>query len=218
MTKCGRFEKMGFIQRMGLRVILIMVVYMMGSLDGSLLANEISRNNYREDILSVNKSGQKELFEYLPPHPPRYEVSLIGLLLKTIIVLGIIGCMLFLVARFFVRGRGIFNQDGALFQIVGTQVIAPNKYMQLIEMGDSLLVIGITENNITLLKEIKDKETIDLIKTQTSRIYGKGMGFSSHLKRFLSRFQIGNDHIEEERKISFLKEQRSRLRKMGRSG
>jgi flagellar protein FliO/FliZ len=188
-----------------------------------VLGGEIPRQNFKETIVSNNKpdSTEEELFKYTPPTHPRYEIGLVGLLLKTALVLCLMGGVLYLVVRFFVRGRAFFNQEGGLFHVIGTHALAPNKYMQLIEMGDSLFVIGVTENSINLLKEIKEKETIDLIKTQASRFYGKReMGFTFHLRKFLSRFQterVIDEGVDGERKIAFLKHQRSRLRRLDQS-
>lgn len=195
--------------------LLAVVIVVLPSL---LLSTPEGRSYPKEETVTSDKSGKiegEDLFKYTPPK--EYKSSLLGLFFKTILALGIITGILYFILRFFFRGRGLISGGGDLFRVIGTHALAPNKYLQLIEIGHSLVLIGVTENGISLLNEIDDKESIDLIKLQASRINPQeSMDFVQYLKGFLKRFhkESLDESLEEERKVAFLKDQRARLKKM----
>lgn len=175
-----------------------------------------SKFHFNKKIPSLEKS--EEIFNYSYPSPADYKSSLLGLLLKTILSLGIITGSIYFILKFFFRGRGMTYFGGSLFKVIGTHALAPNKYIQLIEFGNILVLIGITENGINLLTQINDRETIDLIKTQASQSQAtEGVSFSHHLKEFLKGFrrkELFDENLSKEQKIAFLKNQRVKLRRL----
>lgn len=175
-----------------------------------------SKVNFKKENVSPVKS--EEIFKYSPPLQPKYEFSLLGLLLKTILSLGIIVGVIYFIFRFFFRGKGLAYSGGDLFRVIGNHVVAPNKYIQLIEIGNILVLLGITENGISLLTQIDDRETIDLIKTQASQSQTiEGVSFSHHLREFLKGFrrkELFDENLSKEKKIAFLKDQRAKLRRL----
>ncbi len=64
---------------------------------------------------------------------------------------------------FFIKKYGIKfnkNKSGAvLIKVISSQMIMPKKFISVVKVEDKLLVLGISENSITLLKEMDDKIT-----------------------------------------------------------
>ncbi|MBU2462192.1 flagellar biosynthetic protein FliO, partial [bacterium] len=86
---------------------------------------------------------------------------------------------------------------------------APNKYIQIIEIAETILVIGIGES-VTLLSEIKDRETIQLLKTEQSKEADRdGLTFKDHLSKLI---KIGEDSLKV--KLGFLDKKYEKLRRM----
>lgn len=190
-------------------------------------ASQEDRFNFNKTAVISDKSGIKdadktdeELFKYTSTPLPKYEFNLLGLLLKTILALGVITGILYFILKFFFRGRSLIHPTGDFFRVIGSHALAPNKYIQLVEVGNNLILLGITENGINLLTEINDQETIDLIKTQASQTLAReAVSFSHQLREFLKRFRqkdLYDESLEREKKITFLKDQRAKLRRLNR--
>ncbi|MEW5766761.1 MAG: flagellar biosynthetic protein FliO [bacterium] len=143
-----------------------------------------------------------------------YEFNMLGLGLRVILALGLIVGVIYLVFRFFLKGKGIMG--GASFiSILATAPLAPNRYLQLVELPGRILVLGIGEKGINFLTEIKDKEEIDLIKTQSSREGIKNHPFSHYLKGFLGRFGVEERESDPyEERLNFLIREREHLARL----
>lgn len=143
----------------------------------------------------------------------KYDVNLFGLIVKTIFSLLIITGLIYFILRFFLKGQRWLTKQQGLIQIIGTHALTPNKYIQIAEIGNKLLVLGVSEHSINLLTEIVDKETIDFIKIQASRQEDKmQLSFIQHLKNRLHGQEIEQAGYDE--KIKFLNKQRERLKNL----
>ena len=81
-----------------------------------------------------------------------------------ILIFGLLFGVLILVRKYSFSLGGK-KQRSVNVDIVYNQLILPKKYLSLIRVQDKLLVLGISENNITLLKELdynsfQESETI----------------------------------------------------------
>ncbi|GMQ62763.1 flagellar biosynthetic protein FliO [Vallitalea maricola] len=63
--------------------------------------------------------------------------------------------------------------------------VGPQKFIQLIKIGDEYILIGITKDKITFLKEI-DKDNIDLSKYNKEKI-AQVTPFNKQLEKFLGK-------------------------------
>ncbi|MDI6735385.1 MAG: flagellar biosynthetic protein FliO [bacterium] len=142
-----------------------------------------------------------------------YSINFFVLILKAVFSLLIISGLIYFVLRFFLKGQRWLTKQQGLIQIIGTHPLTPNKYIQIIEIGNKLLVLGISDHSINLLTEIRDKEEIDFIKIQFSRQEDKmQLSFIQHLKERISGGEIKQTSYEE--KLQFLNKQRERLKKL----
>ncbi len=143
----------------------------------------------------------------------KYEVNFFVLIAKAVFSLLIITGLIYFILRFFLKGQRWMTKQEGLIQIIGTHPLAPNKYIQIVEIGNKLLVLGVSEHNINLLTEIIDKEIIDFIKIQVSKQEDKmQLSFIQHLKNRFRGQEIEQPNYEE--KLKFLDKQRERLKKL----
>lgn len=69
-----------------------------------------------------------------------------------------------------------------LINVLSTRPIAPKKSVALIQVPGTVLVVGITGDNLTLLTKIEDRELVDELSAQPSQ-----PAFTNLLSRFGSR-------------------------------
>jgi flagellar biosynthetic protein FliO len=87
---------------------------------------------------------------------------------KMILVLGAVLAVLLLLiwlCKQMAAGRGNIHSDGQI-RILTTKPIAPRKYISLVGIGGQVLVLGISEAQITLLDKIENREFVEKIEAQ----------------------------------------------------
>lgn len=95
-------------------------------------------------------------------------IDIVKSLVPLVVVLGLLYGVLVLVRKysFSFGGKKIKNLH---VDVVHNQLILPKKYLSLVRIKDKLLVLGISENSVTLLKELNYNEFYeedDIAKTE----------------------------------------------------
>ncbi len=93
---------------------------------------------------------------------------MVGLVAKMILVLGAVLAILFLLiwlCKRMMAGRGNFPSDGQI-RLLTTKPIAPRKYISLVGIGGQVLVLGISEAQITLLDKIENREFVEKLEAR----------------------------------------------------
>jgi flagellar protein FliO/FliZ len=100
------------------------------------------------------------------------------------LVVLLIFVVLYLLKKFVFRdfGTTIGRKNSSEFKIVGQIMLQPKKYIYIIKFFDRMLVVGITDNNLNLLSEITDKESLINIENSFSPEKGNTNSFLDHLK------------------------------------
>jgi flagellar biogenesis protein FliO len=192
-------------------LLTIVLILSFGILGEPLTAEEKIEN--KGDVLSYKKeigliNNKKEI---------AYEYSLTKYIFKTILALGIIGMAIFIIIKLFVKSPRnlIKNEQGNFINLLGSIPIAHNKYLQLVEVAEKVLLLGVTENSINILTEIIDKEKIDIIKTNQSKILGEnGFPFRFYLGKMLDKFKLEKKELSLKDKVNFIDKQKNRLKKL----
>ena len=100
------------------------------------------------------------------------------------IVLGALLIVFYFMKRFLKRDRGGSSQQ--LIRVVASQYIGIKKNIALVEVPGAVLVVGISNENISMLTKIEDKIVIDSIRQERSRITPS---FTDHLQRLTARIK-----------------------------
>ena len=75
---------------------------------------------------------------------------------------------LILVKRFWPKGSGLLNTD-RLISVITTSPIAPKKMISVVEVGDEILVLGLTDSHITMLTKVTEEHAINRLKTNRGK-------------------------------------------------
>ena len=100
------------------------------------------------------------------------------------IVLGGLLIVFYLMRRYLKRDIG--NSSAQLIKVIASQYIGIKKNIALVEVPGILLVVGISNDNITLLTKIEDKTTLEAVRQEASSI---SPSFSDHLQRLTARLK-----------------------------
>ena len=103
-------------------------------------------------------------------------------------VLGGLLVVFYFMKRFLKRDVG--GSKGQLIKVVASQYIGIKKNISLVEIPGSILVVGVSNDNISLLTKIEDKVVLDVLRQNGSRITPS---FSDHLQRLTGKFKQAKD-------------------------
>ena len=78
------------------------------------------------------------------------------------------------------------SSSGQLIQVIASQYIGVKKSIALVKVPGTILVIGVSNDNISMLTKIEDKANIEAIQQEAS---GMSPSFSDHLQRLTARFK-----------------------------
>ncbi len=100
------------------------------------------------------------------------------------VVLGGLLIVFYFMKRFLKRDVGGSKEQ--LIKVIASQYVGIKKNISLVEIPGSILVVGVSNDNISLLTKIEDKGILDVLRQENSRI---APSFSDHLQRLTGRFK-----------------------------
>ena len=110
--------------------------------------------------------------------------STLQMLMALGIVLGGLLGVFYLLKRYLKRDAG--GSGGKLIRVIASQYVGIKKNIALVEVPGAVLVVGITNDKISLLNKIEDKEVLADLRQETS---GAVPSFSDQLQRLTMRFR-----------------------------
>ena len=100
------------------------------------------------------------------------------------IVLGGVFVVYYFLKRFLKRDIG--GSKEPLIKVIASQYIGFKKNISLVEVAGSILVVGVSNDNISLLTKIEDKVALDVLRQEGSRMTPS---FSDYLQRLSGRLK-----------------------------
>ncbi len=100
------------------------------------------------------------------------------------IVLGGLLVAFYFMKRFLKRDVGGSKEQ--LIKVIASQYIGLKKNISLVEIPGSILVVGVSNDNISLLTKIEDKVLLDVLRQESSR---GTLSFSAQLQRLTGKFK-----------------------------
>ena len=104
------------------------------------------------------------------------------------IVLGGVLVVFYLLKRFLRRDAG--GSGNPLIRVIASQYIGAKKNIALVEVPGTVLVLGVSNDNIRLLAKIEDQNVVDALRQDSSRL---APSFSDQLQRLTNRFKHTTD-------------------------
>lgn len=118
--------------------------------------------------------------------------DLVSTSIKMLSALGIVLGGMLLLFYFMKRylKRDLPGSKGRLIRVLATSYMGVKKHISLIEVPGSVLVVGITNDRISLLSKIEDDAILDKLKpTEDESSQGS---FSDHLQKISSKIRSKN--------------------------
>jgi len=142
------------------------------------------------------------------PQPSGPLVSTWDFVRMLLILAAVVGVIYLL---FYLLKRGFRRQlpQNDLIRVLGSRSLAGNRALHLVAMGRSVYLVGAAESGISLIAEIKDQETLDQIRLDTSQVLPP-QGFAQF---FQTLWKGGKRNLSGD-SLEFMKKQRQRLQKM----
>jgi flagellar biogenesis protein FliO len=148
-------------------------------------------------------------YDYTAPDFGENRASYPFLVLRTLAVLAVLVIVIYLVFRVFLRNRHKIVTSTEVIKVLATYPLAGNKTIQIMQIADKVLILGITDSNINLISTLEDKETIDKIKLESSKETRGFQSFKDQLIKLISGKAFGGQG-----QISYFNEFKQRINKM----
>ncbi len=135
-----------------------------------------------------DNEAQKGDYLYDYEKPQIEEESYIWLIFKTIFVMGVLIAGFYYFFKFITQKVAITAIGQEVITILSVIPLGQNKFLQVVDIAGKVYVLGVSDNNINLITEIKDKDDIDRIRLLSSRSTPpKQGGFQEYLSTQLGK-------------------------------
>jgi len=105
-------------------------------------------------------------------------------LLSLVIVFGILYLVVFGLKKMMGQKRSGRNSAIAL-NVIGSTFLGPKKAVYLVQVADRVLILGVTDSQVSMLSEISDEETLKTLKPLQNAQKNTTTSFSEHLNAML---------------------------------
>lgn len=114
--------------------------------------------------------------------------SSVLVLLRVVIVLAIVCAAIYGVVWLLKKTTVVNAANDPYLKAVSSITLAPNKTVQVITIGTKAYLVGVTDQGITLIDEVTDRELIDAMNLEADRKASQPhANFASVLSSFLSK-------------------------------
>ncbi|MDD5065773.1 MAG: flagellar biosynthetic protein FliO [bacterium] len=163
--------------------------------------------------ITTNTQAKDDLFRYRTPEETVRGPSYFGLVFKTIFILGFFGFGVYFLFKYLAQKQGLAAPNLNIIRMITSVPVGTNRFIQLIQIGNNYFLIGVSENNISLLKEITDKETVNMIQIEKNKKVDitQKVVFTDFLRSILSGLAKKTGWTDHSR---FLKKQKERLQNL----
>jgi flagellar protein FliO/FliZ len=166
------------------------------------------------ETLIINEGASQEAAG-VPAAPAAETLQVISTwdFVRMLLILGAVVAVIYLLFRLLKRGSRGRHQEAELIHLLDYRSLSGNRALHLVEVGRSLYLVGCAENSVSLVSEIVDKESLDMIRLAVSeRPEPQKKGFAEVL---FSMFRTDNGNgVSMKETLSFMKSQRDRLKKL----
>ncbi len=183
----------------------LLVIIILSSLTVPLMAQE---SEITEESLLIAEEEAPEESEVL-------EVPLISTwdFIRMLLILGSVVAVIYLL--FFLLKRGIRKRipENNLIRLLGSRILSGNRAIHLIEVGKSIYLIGEADGGVSMISELKDSESVDMLRFESSQLTGReGLSFTNLLQTVLKTGKKERLNVNET--VDYMKRQRERLKKL----
>ena len=133
--------------------------------------------------------------------------------LRMLLILAAVVAVIYLIFHFLKRGLRRQLPENDMIRLLGTRTLAGNRALHLVELGKTVFLLGAAEGGISLIAEVKDQETLDNLRIESSKSRTAPQGFGQFFQSMLKGGKSGGSGVQAGT-IDFMKQQRQRLNKL----
>ena len=132
---------------------------------------------------------------------------------RMLFILGAVVGVIYLI--FYLLKRGLRRQlpENEIIRLLGTRSLAGNRSLHLVELGKTVFLLGAAEGGITLISEVKEQETLDMLRLESSKVRAAPQGFGQFFQSILRSGKPAGFGIQQGT-VEFMKQQRQRLNRL----
>lgn len=171
--------------------------------------SNVSTNQSEQiDMASLSTESDDSFFSDVNAYNFNEEVespSVIGLFVRMIVVLLIVVILIYFIFFFIKRKTNAIKDDDEFLRRVAYLNLAPGKTVEVVTLIDKAFLIGVTDERITLLGEIDDKELIQAmnLNADKNKSQKKPVTFDEVLSMFMgNKSKNVNVYKDSENKIN----------------
>ncbi len=87
-------------------------------------------------------------------------LDIVKALLPLVVIVGLLYGVLLFIKKYGVSFKG--NKAGSVsINVLSSQMIMPKRFISVVRVEDKILVLGVSENSITLLKELEYEDDLE---------------------------------------------------------
>ncbi|MBN1836540.1 MAG: flagellar biosynthetic protein FliO [Spirochaetales bacterium] len=133
--------------------------------------------------------------------------------LRMLLILAAVVAVIYLIFHLLKRGLRRQLPENDMIRLLGTRNLAGNRALHLVELGKTVFLLGAAEGGISLIAEVKDQETLDTLRIESSKARIAPQGFGQFFQSVLKGGKGAGTGIEKGT-IDFMKQQRQRLNRL----
>jgi flagellar protein FliO/FliZ len=105
--------------------------------------------------------------------------EIIKLIFPLLLLVGLLFGLLVIVRRIQFKGSSVIHSN---IKVVHTLMLMPKKYLSFVKINDKVVVLGVSENNISMIKELNSSD-LDLSDNNSQMISSFGEQLKNLIKR-----------------------------------
>jgi len=173
---------------MKIKLIIIIFIFFFGITQFFAAENKTIKDNITSNTLNAEylSNEYKNIENPDIPHGPGIVSTSLNLLISLLFIIGLIYLTIIAIKYFYSKSMFLFkNQE--IIKVIAKEYIDTKKIIYLVDVANKILIIGSGDNELVLLSEITEKETVENIRQQADEYISKynlkkESNFSDNLK------------------------------------
>ncbi len=134
-----------------------------------------------------------------------------GFMQVTFILL-IIGLIAYFFYKYIARKKEGFKSSSDYINVLFTTALAANKHLQVVQIFDTVYILGVGDTSVNLITELKDRALVEQLKSEAGSNL-PSLTFKEQIVKLFDRLKPGSNvkNDPEDEAISFFKEQRNKV-------
>ena len=130
---------------------------------------------------TMSQALDESLYKY--EQPEAEEISYGWMVFRALFIISLLVLGFYLFIRYLTRQGAVQVAGAGVASTISIMPLGQNRQLNIVELGSSILVLGVCDGGVSLIKEVSDRDEIDRIKLQSSRSSAvPGTGFQHFLK------------------------------------